>query len=187
MAQFTQVHDEDYTQQIKSHYHLFEWEHSPQWWYDVFYHTYQEDYNNNAEVLIPIEAVERQKVRTTEREKKFVDTIMEQYSYKYIDMALDLPYLIEGRIIEQLKQEFNEELDKYRNSRTANCQENANLIQQKYEQEILCNIEIIKQSLVESKKKREQYINYEEQLTKLIDQVKKLNRATNVINALKYN
>lgn len=181
-----EVKDEHYINQIKSHYHLGSWEHTPEWWYNLWYNRYQRDYNNNATQFIPIDFQTENTKRKAENTQKNTDSIATLQTYQFIDKTVDIAYLLEAHIIDTLKMYVEKSIQTYSESESPYCEENTQLLITEYDN-ILESIEIIKGATVESTKKREEYLEIENKLNKLLTTTQKLNRLNAIYNKLKIN
>lgn len=181
-----EVKDEDYINQIRSHYHVGSWEHTPEWWYNLWYRRYQREYNNNASQFIPIDVETELTKRKSENTKLNTDSIAEVQTFQFIDKTVDIAYLLEVHIIDTLKRYVEKNIQIYSESESPNCEENTDLLNEEFDN-ILESIEIIKSATVESSKKREEYIEIENKLNKLLVITEKLNRLNSIYNKLKIN
>ena len=180
------VHDKYFQKQRESHYMPGVWEHIPERWYQSLHANYLERYKNNPTQWLPLNAAHQMTHDDTEETKKYYDTIAEQKTFEFIDRAVDIAYLFEKSTIDSLRSRFEQVHRAYRDSDTPDCEFNADILYQEYEL-IVDNINVTFLAHVESAQKREQYIEYEKNLIRLIDLAEKINFAAQTYNNMKFN
>lgn len=179
-SQVRQIKDESYILQRKSHFQTG-WEHSPEWWYNLWYRRYQREYNNNSPQWLFLNAEERQKNKSKQKEVNAADTIADKATERYINQIVDVAYLMEYNTLDTLKRTCRNAMDIYRYCGSPDSEYNFAILNERYKV-LVDNINALNVSPAESAEKREQYQDVEKQFIKLIDVTKKLIRANELIN-----
>lgn len=176
-----EIVDSSYIWQRKSHFHAGTWEHHPEWWYNLWYRRYQENYNNNATQWVPLNVFESAKTNYKQKEKNNIDTIANKKTDVFLSQMVDVAYLMEYNTLDTLKQACRNAIDIYRYSASPDCEYNSTILDDRYNT-LVSNIHTTNISNAESAEKREAYQQTEKDFIKLIDVVCKLNRVNNLIN-----
>lgn len=181
-SQLRQIKDESYILQRKSHFMPgAEWEHSPQWWYNLWYRTYQSEYGNNTPSWTFLNAFERAKNKSKQKEVNAADTIESKAVDILANQVIDAAYLLEYNTLDTLQKTCRKVIDLYQYCGSPDSEYNCAILNERYNV-LADNIRSLNLSIAESAEKREQYLDIEKKYIKLIDVVNKLLRANELIN-----
>lgn len=204
------VRDKNMNNQLKS-IEFMQWKFTPDWYYYSWYYkrvlgikiklpglglhdkgaggtgiggdNYVNKYNNNIKQYTP--AIASVVYQRTEAEKQEADTkeVYNQELAKFADKEIDYAYTLSASRRNALKTEFLYYYNKYskENSFMPDGQKNCKTLLFEYER-ILSNVKIINESHMSNAKKREAYVESEQELVELVALA---NRLANLNNVLK--
>ena len=176
-----EIVDSTYIWQRKSHFHTGTWEHPyHRLWYRIFYHTYEEDYNNNETQWNPLNAYGSVKVEAKKKEKTSTDTIASKKTDIFLDQMIDMAYLQEYNALNTLINYCENSINLYRYSAAPDCEYNSSILYDRYKT-LTSNVHTTNVSQASSGEKREAYQEIQKDFIKLIAVTQKLIRANNLI------
>jgi len=192
------VRDKNMNNQLKS-IEFMQWKFTPKWYYYSWYtervlgikvtlpglgfhQHYIDKYGNNIKQYTPtIASVVYQR---TEAEKQEKDTkeVYNQELAKFADKEIDYAYTLSASRRNALKTEFLYYYNKYSqaNSFMPDGQKNCKTLLFEYER-ILSNVKIINESHMSNAKKREAYVESEQELVELVALANRLSNLNNVL------
>jgi hypothetical protein len=183
------VRDKNRNDQLKSIEYL-QWKFTPEWYYYSLWdggllglhQHYIDNYGNNINQYTP--AIASVMYQKTEAEKQEADTkeVYNQELAKFTDKEIDYAYTFSASRRNSLKTEFLYYYNKYSqaNSFMPDGQKNCKTLLFEYER-ILANVKIINESHMSNAKKREAYVESEQELTELVALANRLSNLNNVL------
>lgn len=204
------VRDNNKNNQLKS-IEFMQWKFSPDWYYYSWYYkrvlgikiklpglglhdkgaggtgiggdNYVNKYNNNIKQYTP--AIASVVLQRNEAEKQEQDTkeVYNQELAKFADKEIDYAYTLSASRRNSLKTEFLYYYNKYakNNSFMPDGEKNCKTLLFEYER-ILANVKIIHESHMSNAKKREAYVECEQELVELVALANRLANLNNVLN-----
>jgi hypothetical protein len=185
----TIVKDDNKINQWKS-IEFMQWKFTPKWYYYGlfdggllgFHQNYIDNYNNNIKQYTPaIASVVLQRMET-EKQEEDTEEVYKQELAKFTDKEIDYAYSLSSSRRNELKEEFLLYYNKYaqNNSFMPDGEKNCKTLLFEYER-ILANVKIIHESHMSNAKKREAYIECEQELVGLVALVNRLSNLNNIL------
>lgn len=183
------VRDNNKTNQMKS-IEFMQWKFTPKWYYYSLWNgglmglhqRYINNYGKNINQYTP--AIASVVYQRTEAEKQEEDTktVYNQELAKFADKEIDYAYSLSASRRNALKTEFLYYYNKYSqaNSFMPDGQRNCKTLLFEYER-ILSNVKIINESHMSNAKKREAYVESEQELVELVALANRLSNLNNVL------
>ncbi len=183
------VKDKNRTNQIKS-MEFMQWKFTPKWYYYKWHwwnnplglglhKNYVSKDRRNIYQYTPAIASTFLQKNEAEKQEEETEVVYKQELAKFADRSIDYAYTLSKSRRDELKSEFNRFYSEY--TIISSDQKSKQTLMFEYNR-ILSNVKIINDSHMSNAKKREAYLQNEQELVELIALTKRLIKVSNILN-----